>query len=80
MKTLIPLLMIAGGLAGCQTVSQADLYTGHYGWRELPASNPDPASVTRGMYSSYSNDKSRCNSARYSCVPSPQEQWENEFR
>jgi hypothetical protein len=77
MKACLCILLMGamGGLAGCQTVSQADLYQANFGLRNLPSSNFDPAAITSGPYSPYS----KCNAVYNSCGSSAKRQWMDEF-
>ena len=80
MKTSISLILLAAVLAGCVSVSSADLYKANFGRGVLPASNFDPATINNGPYNPYNQRQPNCNSASPACVPSAQSQCENEFR
>jgi hypothetical protein len=77
MKKSVALIALVAALSGCQTVSQADLYNSNYGWREMPSSNFDPASITSGPYNPY-NQRQTC-SANPACAPSARDLWKSEF-
>ena len=80
MKTSISLILLSVILAGCETVSSADLYKANFGQAILPAANFDPATINNGPYNPYNQKQPVCNSASAACVPSARSQWENEFR
>jgi hypothetical protein len=68
-------LVAMSGLAGCQTVTSADLYRENFGLRALPGANFDPAAITSGPYSPF--NRKQCTSSV--CAPNAQTQWMNEF-
>jgi hypothetical protein len=67
MKYTLIAVLLAGSLAGCQTVSQADLYKPNFGRAALPSANFDPAAITNGPYNRFSGGQSACNPAYSAC-------------